>query len=194
MNIEKLVQQTIIERLSGIAKAHKENETRIAIGNQIATIEFPNDLIDGAIVRIYRKDGTLMSCTEYKNHERHGEGTEYWPGEKIKTQIKYEHDNRIYAKEFDTNGKLRVEKNYKNGRLDGKTTLYNKTGTKVETKYSSGKKKEVTFIRKNGTKSKTEYYGGYWGGLVRTSFYNREGDKIVRTERKKSLWNRPRWY
>lgn len=192
MNIKNIVEQTIIERLSGISIPYNENETKVQIGCRIATLEFKDDLI---LLRIYRKNGGLMSYDEYrKDYQRNGEGRIYWPSGALKTIAKYKDDKRISAKTYDKYGFLKEEKYYQYGRLNGACKIYEKDGLHKVTHYSRGKIKAEVYYQKGKIYSR-KVYGCYcgWGYSIKyTEYYDKNG-KVSKRVTPEQEWKWQPW-
>jgi antitoxin component YwqK of YwqJK toxin-antitoxin module len=151
MNIEKLVKDTFMEYLSGIAEEFKENEIKVGTYTHAKmTIELL-DKDNECVIRKYRKNNQLLEEVHYSNFKRNGIGKKYHTDGSLSTFSKYKNDKLEYLEEYWKNGVIKRKAEYRNGRLNGKVENFDSTGKCISIKkYKNGHIREVSKILDNG--------------------------------------------
>jgi len=112
-----------------IEKPFGEGEVVWNSGSKMTrTIDFPDGSISDAVVRYYRKDGSLYSFSEYKDSKKHGVSKKFFANGDLQEDIKFEEGKRTWAKEYTIYGM--VIKNYKKGKFHGYFEYYSINNTK----------------------------------------------------------------
>jgi uncharacterized protein len=125
--------------------------------------EFKKGMKDGLHV-VWDKDCQLLKSGFFKKGRMHGEWSTYYrnePGDLLKNRMHYENGIRDgLTQNFDKDGKVLREGNYKDGKRDGQWLLkYDQANTKYVGSFKDGKREgEFKEFRKDGTVRSVGYY------------------------------------
>ena len=127
----------------------------------------------------YNERGLLKANLEYFNEGEYASARLYHSNNKVKAVGLYIHEQKEQLwKYYDTRENLIREENYKNGQLEGETTLFYVDGNVLDkTTYSVGKKegKSLQYYRNGQLKVSANYAANKLEGTY--TLYNSEGVK-----------------
>ena len=100
-------------------------------GNIEYEAEYLNGKLDG-LSRVWHKDGTLFSESEYSNGQPHGVWKKYFPNNNIMYEASYEFGNKHgNEKWFYETGRIKSEQNFINGNAKLDITRWKPDGTLI---------------------------------------------------------------
>ncbi len=178
MDVAETVRNILISKLAGVIEYYKDNEIKWETNNKlITTFEFPKKSSKFFILRQYRKSGELYILSEYKNNVKHGKYIMIYPAGN-KRIAKFKDGKIVVSTEYFSNGKIKKQNNYNNGRLDGECIeFYNNGVIKEKTHYKNGRLngEYKAFYKDGSLECETMFLNNKMNGVAK---YYSKGKKI----------------